>query len=118
MSEEDNKAVVRRWIETFNNPYTPQTEVDALAPGYIAPLLAGPVMSKPKNSQRAKRRTKGITHNQTLPPTRPLLGSRGESSHRASRTRDQRRVPCSRPTRIRVRTNCQMSPTVMHSSRP
>ena len=36
VSEEDNKAVVRRWIETFNNPYTPQTEVDVLTPGYVA----------------------------------------------------------------------------------
>jgi predicted ester cyclase len=45
VSEEDNKAVVRRWIETFNNPYTPQTEVDVLAPGYIAhaPALPGPL---------------------------------------------------------------------------
>jgi predicted ester cyclase len=46
MSEEDeNRAVVRRWIETFNNPYTPQTEVDVLAPGYIAhaPGLPGPL---------------------------------------------------------------------------
>jgi predicted ester cyclase len=45
VSAEDNKAVVRRWIETFNNPYTPQTEVDALAPGYIAhaPWLPGPL---------------------------------------------------------------------------
>jgi predicted ester cyclase len=46
MSEEgDNRAIVRRWIETFNNPYTPQTEVDALAPGYIAhaPGLPGPL---------------------------------------------------------------------------
>jgi predicted ester cyclase len=37
VSEEDaNRAVVRRWIETFNNPYTPQTEVDVLAPDYVA----------------------------------------------------------------------------------
>ena len=45
VSEEDNKAVVRRWIETFNNPYTPQTEVDVLAPGYLAhaPGLPGPL---------------------------------------------------------------------------
>ena len=46
MSEVDeNKAIVRRWIETFNNPYTPQTEVDVLAPGYIAhaPWLPGPL---------------------------------------------------------------------------
>ena len=35
MSAEDDKAIVRRWIETFNNPYTPQTEVDFLAPGFI-----------------------------------------------------------------------------------
>jgi predicted ester cyclase len=45
VSEVDNKAVVRRWIETFNNPYTPQTEVDVLAPGYVAhaPGLPGPL---------------------------------------------------------------------------
>ena len=45
MSAEENKAVVRQWIETFNNPYTPQTEVDALALGYIAhaPGLPGPL---------------------------------------------------------------------------
>jgi predicted ester cyclase len=46
VSEEDaNRAVVRRWIETFNNPYTLQTEVDVLAPGYIAhaPWLPGPL---------------------------------------------------------------------------
>ena len=46
MSEvEENKTVVRRWIETFNNPYRPQTEVDVLAPGYIAhaPWLPGPL---------------------------------------------------------------------------
>jgi predicted ester cyclase len=42
---DENRAVVRRWIETFNNPYTPQTEVDVLAPGYIAhaPGLPGPL---------------------------------------------------------------------------
>jgi hypothetical protein len=27
---DENRAVVQRWIETFNNPYTPQTEVDKL----------------------------------------------------------------------------------------
>jgi predicted ester cyclase len=46
VSEEDeNRAVVRRWIETFNNPYTPQTEVDVLAPGYVAhaPGFPGPL---------------------------------------------------------------------------
>jgi predicted ester cyclase len=43
--EGENGAVVRRWIETFNNPYTPQTEVDALAPGYVAhaPGRPGPL---------------------------------------------------------------------------
>jgi predicted ester cyclase len=46
VSEVDaNKAIVRRWIETFNNPYTPQTEVDVLAPDYVAhaPWLPGPL---------------------------------------------------------------------------
>src|SRR5215211_6238372 len=76
-------------------------------------LFEGPLMSKSKDSQMKKRRKKGITHNQTPPPTRPLLGSRGESSQRALRTRDQRRVPCSRLVRIRVRTNCQIRPAVI-----
>ncbi len=46
MSEqEDNRAIVRRWIETFNNPYTLQTEVEVLAPDYVAhaPGLPGPL---------------------------------------------------------------------------
>jgi predicted ester cyclase len=46
VSEEDkNKAVVRRWIETFNNPDTHQTEAEVLAPGYVAhaPGLPGPL---------------------------------------------------------------------------
>ena len=46
MSEqEDNRAIVRRWIETFNNPYTPQNEVDVLAPDYVAhaPWLPDPL---------------------------------------------------------------------------
>jgi hypothetical protein len=73
-------------------------------------------MLMPKNSQRRNSRKKGITHNQTLPPTRPLLGSRGARSQRASRTRSQRRVPSSRLVRIRVRTNCQMSPARMQST--
>jgi predicted ester cyclase len=49
VSEEDeNRAIVRRWIETFNNPYTPQTEVDVLAAGYVAhaPGLPGPLDSE------------------------------------------------------------------------
>ena len=43
--QEDNRAIVRQWIETFNNPYTPQTEVDVLAPDYVAhvPGLPGPL---------------------------------------------------------------------------
>ena len=49
---DENKAIVRRWIETFNNPYTPQTEVDVLAPGYIAhaPWLPGPWTWRPGRS--------------------------------------------------------------------
>ncbi len=46
MSEqEDNKAVVRRWIETFNNPDTQQVEAEVLAPGYVAhaPGFPGPL---------------------------------------------------------------------------
>jgi hypothetical protein len=58
-------------------------------------------------------RAAGIDHNHTLPPTRPLFGSRGARSQRTSRTRDQRSVSCSRPVRIRVKPNCQMNPAVM-----
>jgi hypothetical protein len=35
VSGEDNKAVVRRWIEAYNNRDT-QAEADARAPGYVA----------------------------------------------------------------------------------
>ena len=35
VSAEDNKAVVRRWIEAYNNRDT-QAEADARAPGYVA----------------------------------------------------------------------------------
>ena len=43
--QEENKAVVRRWIETFNNPDTQQTEAEVLAPDYVAhaPGLPGPL---------------------------------------------------------------------------
>ena len=44
VSAEDNKAVVRRWIEAYNNRDT-QAEADARAPGYVAhvPRLPGPL---------------------------------------------------------------------------
>ena len=47
MSAEDNKAVVRRWIEAYNNRDT-QAEADARAPGYVthAPGLPGPMDSE------------------------------------------------------------------------
>ena len=47
MSGEDNKAVVRRWIEAYNNRDT-QAEADARAPGYVAhaPGLPGPLNSE------------------------------------------------------------------------
>ena len=64
----------------------------------------------------AKRTTKRSAHHQTLPPTRPVFGSRGGRSHRASRTRDHSSVPSSRLTRIRTKTNCQMSPAVRQIS--
>jgi predicted ester cyclase len=35
VSEEDNKAVIRRWIEAYNNRDM-QAEADVLAPGYVA----------------------------------------------------------------------------------
>src|SRR5215207_5931025 len=47
VSAEDNKAVVRRWIEAYNNRDT-QAEADARAPGYVAhaPGLPGPLDSE------------------------------------------------------------------------
>ncbi len=46
MSEqEDNKAIVRRWIEAYNNRDIQQVEADVLAPGYVAhaPAASGPL---------------------------------------------------------------------------
>ena len=44
MSEEENKAVIRRWIEAFNERDL-QGEADVLAPGYVAhvPSPQGPL---------------------------------------------------------------------------
>ena len=41
MSEEDNKAVIRRWIEAYNNRDM-QAEADVLDPGYVAHVPAAP----------------------------------------------------------------------------
>jgi hypothetical protein len=45
--EVDNKAVVRKWIEAYNNRDT-QAEAEARAPGYVAhaPGLPGPLDSE------------------------------------------------------------------------
>jgi steroid delta-isomerase-like uncharacterized protein len=43
VSEEvDNKAVVRRWIEAYNDRDIQQVEADVLAPGYVAHAPAAP----------------------------------------------------------------------------
>src|SRR5436309_6666893 len=54
----------------------------------------------------------GITTSQILPPVRPVRGLRGDRSQSASRSVDQRKVRCSRQTRVATSTNCQTSPTV------
>ena len=41
MSEEDNKAVIRRWIEAFNERDL-QGEADVLAPGFVAHVPDAP----------------------------------------------------------------------------
>jgi steroid delta-isomerase-like uncharacterized protein len=43
--QEDNKAIVRRWIEAYNNRDIQQVEADVLAPGYVAhaPAASGPL---------------------------------------------------------------------------
>jgi hypothetical protein len=64
------------------------------------------------SSSAPKARTSGIRTSQTRPPLRPLRGLRGEWSQSASRTVDQRRLPCSRATRAATRTNCQTRPAV------
>jgi predicted ester cyclase len=45
--QEESRAIVRRWIETFNNRDT-QGEADVRAPGYVAhaPGLPGPLDSE------------------------------------------------------------------------
>ena len=44
MPEEENKAVIRRWIEAFNERNL-EAEADLLAPGYVAhvPVAPGPL---------------------------------------------------------------------------
>jgi predicted ester cyclase len=49
VSEEvDNKAVVRRWIEAYNDRDIQQVEADVLGPGYVAhaPAAPGPLDSE------------------------------------------------------------------------
>jgi steroid delta-isomerase-like uncharacterized protein len=41
VSEEENKAVIRRWIEAYNERDM-QAEADVLAPGYVAHVPAAP----------------------------------------------------------------------------
>jgi steroid delta-isomerase-like uncharacterized protein len=41
VSEEDNKAVIRRWIEAYNNRDM-QAEADVLDPGFVAHVPAAP----------------------------------------------------------------------------
>ena len=41
MPEEENKAVIRRWIEAFNERNL-EAEADLLAPGYVAHVPAAP----------------------------------------------------------------------------
>ena len=41
MLEEENKAVIRRWIEAFNERNL-EAEADLLAPGYVAHVPAAP----------------------------------------------------------------------------
>ena len=41
MSEEDNKAVIRRWIEAYNERDL-EAEADVLAPGFGAHVSAAP----------------------------------------------------------------------------
>jgi steroid delta-isomerase-like uncharacterized protein len=41
VSEDENKAVIRRWIEAFNDRDL-ETEADILAPGYVAHVPAAP----------------------------------------------------------------------------
>ena len=41
MSEEENKAVIRRWIEAYNDRDM-QAEADARAPGYVAHVPGAP----------------------------------------------------------------------------
>jgi steroid delta-isomerase-like uncharacterized protein len=46
--QEDNKAIIRRWIEAYNDRDIQQVEADVLAPGYVAhtPVAPGPLDSE------------------------------------------------------------------------
>jgi steroid delta-isomerase-like uncharacterized protein len=48
VSEEEDKDVVRRWIEAYNDRDIQQVEADVLAPGYVAhtPAAPGPMDSE------------------------------------------------------------------------
>ena len=70
------------------------------------PWIAGTI------DHTATRATKSSAHHHTLPPTRPVFGSRGGRSQSASRTRNHSSAPSSRLRRISTSTNCQISPTV------
>ena len=41
MSEDENKAVIRRWIEAYNERDL-EAEADVLAPGFVAHISAAP----------------------------------------------------------------------------
>src|SRR5215211_7191275 len=65
----------------------------------------------------AKSSTNGMRTSQSRPPTRPVLGLRGDCSHRASLRTDQRSEPRSRYTSTITSANCQIRPTVRPTRR-
>ena len=97
-------TVLKRNI-TRMRPYQPQAPSRNALPASDSTSVAksrfsGAATTATSSCAAAKATISGITTSHTRPPTRPLRGLRGERSQSASRTVDQRRVPCSRPTRI------------------
>ena len=99
-----------------NRPHEPWNIAWPASDDRSSPMLRSIGAGIEMTSSRPRPRTIGTTSHQSLPPTFPVFGLRGERSQRASRTMDQRSVRCSRNTRPTTRANCHTSPTVRQAT--
>jgi hypothetical protein len=66
----------------------------------------------PREQEHRTGQARTATHHQTRPPTRPVLGSRGGRSHKASRMSCHASDLCSRLTMSRTISSIQSRPTL------